>query len=168
MPWTTPLRRLAGCLAALVLAGAFPFTLSAQTAKAADNPTPRTSTSRYRPSPFPKRAEEYYSVYWGVDSLSVKAVESGELIRFSFRVLDPVRAKAINDKKNEAFLYDLPRHLRLVIPSLEKVGALRQTGTPTAGRQYWMAFSNPHLTVKRGDRVTVSIGPFQASGLVIE
>jgi hypothetical protein len=134
---------------------------------AASSATARPHT-RYTPNHFPKRAVEYYSSVWGVDSLVVRAVESGKLVRFSFRVLDPVKAAILNDKKFEAFL-DSPDHgIRLVIPSLEKVGQLRQTNTPEAGRSYWMAFSNPQRTVMKGDRVNVVIGRFHADGLVVE
>jgi hypothetical protein len=122
----------------------------------------------YHPSPFPKRAGEYYQLIWGVDSLNVKAVESGELIRFTYRVVDPEKARVFNDKKIEAFLDSPKASARLVIPSLEKVGQLRQVNTPEAGRLYWMAFSNPRRTVKRGDHVNVVIGQFHADGLVVE
>jgi hypothetical protein len=58
--------------------------------------------------------------------------------------------------------------VRLSVPSLEKVGQLRQGVTEEAGKSYWMAFSNPRRTVKRGDRVNIVIGQFQADGLVVE
>jgi hypothetical protein len=45
---------------------------------------------------------------------------------------------------------------------------LRQSSTPIAGKSYWMAFSNPSRTVKRGDRVDIEIGQFRAEGLVVE
>jgi len=41
----------------------------------------------------------YCAGFWGVDSLRAKAVESGELIRFSWRVLDPDKAAALNRQK---------------------------------------------------------------------
>jgi hypothetical protein len=126
------------------------------------------SPTQYQPDRFAGRAGRYYSLVWGVDGLSVKAVESGELIRFSYHVLDGEKAKPINDKKVEPGLIDPVHHIKLVIPSLEKVGQLRQSGTPEAGRSYWMAFSNPHRTVKRGDRVNVEIGQFHVDGLVVE
>jgi hypothetical protein len=56
----------------------------------------------------------------------------------------------------------------LVVPSLEKVGQLRQSGTAEEGKVYWMAFSNPRRSVKPGDRVSVVIGNFHADGLVVE
>jgi hypothetical protein len=126
------------------------------------------SPTRYRPSPFSKRAQLHYDLTWGVDSLKVKYAESGEMIRFSYRVLDSEKAKSLNDKKNEPSLIDLKAGVKLVVPSLEKVGKLRQSSTPEAGKMYWMAFSNKGRLVKPGDRVNVVIGNFHANGLVVE
>jgi len=103
-----------------------------------------------------------------VDSLSVKWTESGEVIRFTYQVVDPNKAKQLNDKKAEPSLIDPRAGVKLVVPSLEKVGQLRQSGTPEAGKSYWMAFSNKGGLVKRGDRVTVVIGRFRAEGLVVD
>jgi hypothetical protein len=83
-------------------------------------------------------------------------------------VLDADKAKPLNDKKSEPFLIDPQAGVKLVVPSLEKVGQLRQSSTPEAGKSYWMAFSNPTRAVKPGDRVNVVIGQFRASGLVVE
>ena len=105
---------------------------------------------------------------WGVDSLSVKSAESGEMIRFTYRVLDVDKAKALNDKKNEPSLIDPAAGVKLVVPSLEKVGKLRQSSSPEAGKMYWMAFSNKGGFVKPGHRVNVVIGDFHAEGLVVQ
>jgi hypothetical protein len=127
-----------------------------------------TRPSRYQPNRFPKRAELHYQLVWGVDSLSVKAVEAGEIIRFNYRVLDPEKARQLNDKKAEPSLIDPRAGVSLVVPSLEKVGQLRQSSTPIEGKTYWMAFSNKGGLVKRGDRVNVVIGRFRADGLVVD
>jgi len=135
----------------------------------ATQPTPSVrSASRYRPERFSKRAEEYYSLVWGVDSLSVKSAESGEMIRFSYRILDPAKAQQLNDKKAEPSLIDPQAGVRLVVPTMEKVGQLRQATTPEAGKSYWMAFSNKGRLVKKGDHVSVVIGKFHADGLVVD
>jgi hypothetical protein len=105
---------------------------------------------------------------WGVDSLSARWTESGEVIRFSYRVLDAEKAKSLNDKKNEPSLIDPRARVRLVVPSMEKIGQLRQSATPENGKVYWMAFSNKGRLVKRGDRVDVVIGQFRAEGLTVE
>lgn len=126
--------------------------------------------SRYRPEHFSRRARLYYDTVWGVDSLNVKWTESGEIIRFAYRVLDGNRAMQLNDKKAEPALIDPQAAVKLVVPSLEQVGLLRQTpsGKPEPGKVYWMAFSNKGRRVRIGDHVSVVIGKFRADGLVVE
>jgi len=131
-------------------------------------PAPAARASRYHPNRFSKRAELHYSLIWGVDDLAVKWTESGEVVRFSYRILDATKAKALNDKKNSPVLNDPKAGVQLVVPSLEKVGQLRQSSTPEEGKTYWMAFSNKGRLVKRGDHVNVVIGPFRADGLVVD
>ena len=167
-------RRAVTRATAMVLAGFLASTVVAAHLygqPAADTPAKSTKTgspSHYQPNRFPKRAQSYYGIVWGLDSLSVKAVESGALIRFSYRVLDPEKAKPLNDKKIDAFLDAPNRNVRLTIPSLEKVGQLRQGTTEQSGKVYWMAFSNPRRTVKPGDHVNIVIGSFHANGLVVD
>jgi hypothetical protein len=141
---------------------------ASEKAAAVQKPAGAISHSNYQPSRFPKRAAMYYSEVWGIDSLVVRQVESGEMIRFSYRVLDASKAKTLNDKKNEPSLIDSRAGVKLVVPSLEKVGQLRQSATPEAGKSYWMAFSNKGRLVKRGDHVNVVIGTFHADGLVVD
>jgi len=162
MPWMNLL--LAGILSSSVLVSP----VLAQSATSTTKPAAGGTPTRYQPNRFSGRAGAYYGVVWGVDSLSVKAVESGELIRFAWHVLNTDKAAPLNDKKVEPILLAPDAHVKLVIPSFEKVGQLRQTSTPEAGKSYWMAFSNPGRTVKRGDRVDVVIGRFKAEGLVVE
>lgn len=150
--------------------------LSAQTPPA----TPPSTQAAARPQPPPaggrtnlagnvsRQALMYYQSVWGVDSLKVKYTESGEMIRFSFRVVDPAKAAPLNDKTIEPSLIDLQAGVKLKIPQMEKVGKLRQTSTPIAGRSYWMAFSNSGRRVRPGDRVILEIGRFRAEGLVVE
>jgi hypothetical protein len=153
-------------LAGILAGGIFASPLFAQSSDTAVKPAGVASGSN--PRYVSRRAEAYYSLLWGVDSFTAKFAESGELIRFSYRVVDPEKAKPLHDKKIEPVLVDPSSHVKLVIPSLEKVGQLRQSSTPEAGRVYWMAFSNPGRPVKRGDRVNVVIGQFHADGLVVE
>jgi hypothetical protein len=163
---------LAGILAGSMLVSP----VCAQSATASPAPTPATTapaaagaaSNRFQPNRFAGRAGRYYALFWGIDSPTVKAAESGELIRFSWHVLDADKAKPLNDKTIDAYLMAQDSHLRLSVPSLEKVGQLRQINTPEAGKSYWMAFSNPGRRVKRGDRVDVVIGNFHADGLVVE
>ncbi len=110
----------------------------------------------------------YYEGVWGVDSLRVKLMESGLIIRFAWRVLDPDKAKPLHDKESVPSLIDWGAGARLVVPEVDQVGQLRQVSAPASGRSYWMAFSNKGRLVKPGDRVSVVIGKFRADGLVVE
>jgi hypothetical protein len=156
-------------LLAGILASSFSvLPVGAQSAGPAAGKAPAGAPSSYQPSRFSRRAGIYYGLIWGVDSLSAKSVESGEIIRFTYRVLDADKASMLNDKKLEPVLIDPQARVKLVIPQLEKIGKLRQNATPEAGKAYWMAFSNKGGLVKRGDRVSVVIGQFRADGLVVE
>jgi hypothetical protein len=128
---------------------------------------PHKRVSPYRATGFSNYARDFYRLTWGVDSFSVTSVESGQMIRFSYRVTDAQKAKALNDKKSSPSLLDEQAHVKLVVPSLEKVGELRQSATPEGGKAYWMVFSNKGRFVKPGDRVSVVIGKFRADGLVV-
>jgi hypothetical protein len=156
---------LAGILAGGILASV----AAAQAPSPATKPAVAAAPVRYLPNRFSRRAQMFYEGVWGINSLGVKWAESGEMIRFSWRVLDPQKAKPLNDKKVEPALQDPQAGVSLVVPQMEKVGQLRQASENIeAGKSYWMAFSNAGRRVKRGDRVNVVIGNFRAEGLVVE
>jgi hypothetical protein len=157
-------------LLAGILAGSISVsTAGAQSADQAPRPAVAAASTRYQPNRLTTRAGRYYGSVWGIDLLMVKATESGEIVRFTYRVSDAEKAKPLNDKKSEPSLIDPRAGVRLVIPALENVGMLRQTtSTPEVGKSYWMAFSNSGRLVKKGDRVDVVIGQFKAEGLIVE
>jgi len=171
-------------LAAILASGilVLPARTQTQTAPATGTPVQAVAPARPnaaagRPAPvwqgsqlsrLSRRAELYYEGVWGVSELRVKVAESGELIRFNYRVLDPEKAAALNDKKVKPELDDVQAGVKLSVPQMEKIGDLRQSSTPKAGMTYWMAFGNPTLVVKRGHRVDVVIGSFRANNLVVE
>jgi hypothetical protein len=155
------------------------FLTSSVVFSGAQSAPPQASQNSSKPAPAPAwqgsqlkhlshRAEVYYETLWGIGDLHVKATESGELVRFNYRVVDPEKAAALNDKKVDPELIDSEAGVKLTVPQMEKVGQLRQSSTPKAGIVYWMAFSNPTRAVKRGHRVDVVIGQFKANGLVVE
>ena len=114
------------------------------------------------------QADVYYSTLWGVDHLQVQRTSSGALVRFSYRVVDEVKAKAIHDKKAEPHLIDLRSHAMLAVPAMENIGQLRQTEAVEKGKDYWVLFSNKGDYVKVGSHVDVVIGDFYASGLIVQ
>ena len=165
MTFTQLTKLFAGFLAGGLLVPAVMAQSPAQTpAPAQPVPAVRTNLAKH----VPMQAQRYYEGFWGVDSLTVKYTESGEMIRFSYRVLEPEKAAALNDKKSEPSLIDPQAGVKLVVPQMEKIGKLRQSSTPIADKAYWIAFSNSGRRVRPGDRVDVEIGNFRAQGLVVQ
>jgi hypothetical protein len=124
--------------------------------------------SRYSAGAMPASARNYYASTWGVDQLSTQLAESGQLVRFSYRILDSSLAKPLLDKVSSPSLLDEHAHAVLSVPTMEKVGPLRQSGAAEAGKTYWVLFSNRGRVVHDGDRVSVVIGSFRVDGLVVQ
>lgn len=142
--------------------------VAAKPAPAAVASAPR-KTSPYHPEGVTKSARSFYQAVWGIDNLLVRKTASGNLIRFSYRVVEPERAKVLADKKATPYMIGQRSRAVLQVPVMDKVGQLRQsTGKPGAGEEFWMAFSNKGNPVKSGDRVDVVIGAFHAVGLMVE
>jgi hypothetical protein len=151
----------AGLLAAAGLA-------SAQTHDAADAHGQAAKVSPYLSRRHSDQAYMYIAATWGVDHLRVQRTSSGQLIRFTYRVVDVNKAKVLHEKKAEPHLVGLRTHAMLTVPTLENVGQLRQTEALQADKDYWVLFSNKGDLVRVGDRVDVVIGDFYASALTVE
>ena len=123
--------------------------------------------SRYTAG-MPAGARQYYAVTWGVDQLTVKLAESGQLVRFSYRVVDADKAQALEDKASDPSLLDEGAHVALSIPVMDKVGPLRQSMPAETGKTYWMMFSNKGNKVHSGHRVSVVIGAIRIDGLIVQ
>jgi hypothetical protein len=124
--------------------------------------------SRYAAGAMPEKAKRYYALTWGVQDLSAKLVESGSLVRFNYRIIDAKRAAPFQDKSSAPAMIDLRRQVSLVVPTMEKIGPLRQATAAEEGKTYWIAFSNAGGHVKPGDRVSVVIGSVRIEGLIVE
>jgi hypothetical protein len=136
--------------------------------KDAAAPSAAGKTSPYYTQKQTHNAKTRLAAAWGVDKLKVSYTASGNLIRFNYRVTDPVQAKVLGDKSATPYLVGQKNNVALQIPVMDKVGQLRQTGKLLAGQEYWMVFSNKGNLIKRGDRVNVMIGSFHADGLMVE
>ncbi len=140
-------------LIALALIASTPWSAAAVAASPASPTTPAATTTHAAPTakPVPRRraagisgsARQYYAMTWGVDQLSVKLAESGQLVRFNYRVIDATKAGPLNEKASKAM-------------------------PPEDGKTYWMVFSNKGKHVKAGDRVSVAIGQVRIDGLIVQ
>jgi len=160
----------AACVQCFAAAGAATPETPTTTATPANNiaaPAPKPA-ARQRAAPMPPSARQYYAITWGVDELSAKLVESGQLVRFNYRVIDAVKAAPLNTKASSPQMFDGQAHVVLQVPTMEKVGPLRQSTAPENGKSYWMVFSNKGNYVKPGHRVSVLIGPVRIDGLIVQ
>jgi hypothetical protein len=169
-----PRHALGGALAALfITAGAAAAPIPPQPGTPIAVAAPTASASKPATSPFRQRresskAQNYYVSRWGIDDLKVRSTNSGNLIRFSYRVVNVELAQVLNDKRNTPAMVSQRARVVLQVPMMEKVGPLRQSMPPEAGKEFWMVFSNKGNYVKPGDRVDVLIGSFHADGLMVD
>ena len=133
----------------------------------ASSPSARKK-SPYRPESVPRTGRSYLAATTGVSDLKVRRTNAGNLIRFSYRVDNVDHAKALNDRKATPYLIGHTSHAVLQVPVMDKVGPLRQSTAPEAGKEYWMVFSNKGDVIKTGERVSVVIGSFRVDGLLVE
>src|SRR5664279_122531 len=75
---------------------------------------------------------------WGVEILGVRRISSGLMLRFDYRVLEPERAVALNDKHARPYLIDEATRTALAVPAMENVGELRQVAPYQANRTYFI------------------------------
>ena len=129
---------------------------------------PMSAAARTVQVPRSQRAQMYYARRFGVDHLKVRTTASGASLEFRYRVLDGDKAKILNDKRATPYMVDWQTGNRLLVPTMEKIGTLRQVANPEVGREYWMVFSNPGKLVKPGQRVDVVVGSFRVEGLTVE
>ncbi len=113
------------------------------------------------------REGKYYQRNWGIDVVDVRRVASGEMLVFRYIVLDPEKSKPLNEVRNAAYLVDEKSGVHLKVPQMEKVGSLRTTVSPKAGRMYWMVFANTGAFVKTGSLVDVVVGDVHVNGLTV-
>jgi hypothetical protein len=127
------------------------------------SPSPMATTQNWA-----ARHGFYYKRNWGVEIIGVKPSAAGYMLTFRYRIVDPDKAKLLNDRKAKAYLIDEASGITLAVPAMENIGELRQGARPEADRNYFMVFGNPGKIVKSGSRVTVVAGNFRAEGLIVD
>ncbi len=105
---------------------------------------------------------------WGVQIVAIRQSAGGHMLDFRYRVIDPEKASLLLKRQSEVYLIDQATGTKLEVPRT-KLGPMRQTAVkPEANRDYFILFSNPGGSVKKGEKVTVVIGDFKAENLIVE
>ena len=123
-----------------------------------------------KPPPVPPAATpEALRERWGIEVVAMRQSAGGHMLDFRYRVLDPIKATPLMDRRVTPYLLDPATGARLRIPSPPKVGALRQTPREAvSGNVYFMIFANPGRMVRKGAAVDVVIGDCRAAEIVVE
>jgi hypothetical protein len=117
------------------------------------------------PAGFRKDLEED----WGIQIKSLRRTAAGHMLDFRFKVLDPEKASALLRRQDNPLLIDQASGKKLIVPSMPKIGPLRQTAIkPEVNKIYFILFANPGDLVKKGSRVSIVIGNFRVDDLSVE
>ena len=92
------------------------------------------------------------------------------MLDFRYRLIDPVKAAVLLDRKVAPALVDQASGAELRVPDAPKVGQLRPTsrGNVIPGRQYYILFANPGRLLGAGSKVTLVAGDAVIADLVVE
>lgn len=131
-------------------------------------PSSATPTAVSPSRDWQSRQGAYYKRNWGVEIVGVKPVSSGMMLAFKYRVIDPEKAKLLNDSKTRAFLRDEATGNVLMVPAMENIGELRTGDAPHADRTYFIIFGNPGKLVKSGSRVSIVAGALHVDNLIVD
>jgi len=124
-----------------------------------------TPPVRTRPAPAPAIAR---LPELGIEVVGLHVTAGGSLVDFRYRVLDSHKAALLLNAREKPALMDPAHGLRLSVPTMAYVGALRQTSIePEAGKTYFILFGNAARSVVPGSRVTLVIGESHIEDLVV-
>jgi hypothetical protein len=115
-----------------------------------------------------KQQKQELSEKWGIELVAMRSAAAGHMVDFRYRVLDAEKAAPLFKRQTKPYLIHQGSGKVLAVPNTAKIGSLRNSNTPQNGRIYWMFFGNHHRLVQKGDKVTVAIGDFRATDLVVE
>ena len=149
-------------------AGVAAIVFIGHTVQAAVGNTPPGRHSPYVAAQRLGSAATSYALQWGIDSMQAHQTNAGNLVRFSYRVVDTNKAKVLIDKAAAPLMISPKANVALQVPVMDKVGPLRQSTELETGKTYWMVFSNKGGFVKAGDRVSVVVGKFRVDGLIVQ
>lgn len=107
--------------------------------------------------------------HWGVRVLGIHLSAAGYMLDFRYRVLDTVKASPLFDLSIKPVLIDQATNARMMVPAPDKVGPLRSSAKSLfPDRNYFIMFANPGKYIQRGSKVTVEIGAFRVTDLVVQ
>ena len=109
---------------------------------------------------------------WGIQMMGLRTSAAGYMLDWRFRVLDPEKAFPLLRRHINRYLVVEKSGAVLRVPFTAKLGSMRATvRTANMVKQYKIyagLFANPGQHVKPGDVVSLVIGNFIASNVVVQ
>jgi len=121
--------------------------------------------------PADARTQKVCAESWGIEIVSLRRTAADSMLDLRYRILDGDKAMKLVDRSIDPYLVDQATGRTVAVPNTAKIGPLRQTtkyGKPQEGRVFFMLFPNPGKSIGAGDKVTVVLGEFKATDLVVE
>lgn len=115
-----------------------------------------------------KEQKQALSEKWGIELVAMRSTAAGHMVDFRYRVLDAEKAAPLFKRQTKPYLIHQASGKALAVPNTAKLGSLRNSNTPQAGRTYWMFFGNHNRVVQKGDKVTVAIGNFRVADIEVD
>lgn len=106
---------------------------------------------------------------YGIHIEGVRHTAAGYMLDFRYRVVDAERAATLIHPRLRPYLVDQQTGKQYVVPTVGRVGPLRQTrASVEAGRTYFVFFANPGRAVAQGTKVSVVMGDLVIKDLTVQ
>ncbi len=106
---------------------------------------------------------------YGIQVEGVRHTAAGYMLDFRYRVVDAERAATLIHPRLRPYLVDEQTGKQYVVPTVGRVGPLRQTRAKVeAGRTYFVFFANPGRAVAQGTKVSVVMGDLVIKDLTVQ
>ncbi len=106
---------------------------------------------------------------YGIHIEGVRQTAAGHMLDFRYRVVDAERAATVIHPRLRPYLVDQQTGKQYVVPTLGRVGPLRQTRAKVeAGRTYFVFFANPGRALAQGTKVSVVMGDLVIKDLTVQ
>ena len=128
------------------------------------------SSAPERMMPATEPAEHGVEAQLGIRMEGLRLSAAGYILDFRYRVLDPVRAAPLMDRKIRPYLLDEASGAQLGVPDTAKLGQLRTKGRNkvVSNQDYYILFANPGRFVQAGNRMTLVMGDLRIENLVVQ
>ena len=149
-------------LALLLITGIFTVVCACQNPPASAEPAPV-------PPDASSSSKSGLEVQAGIEIVALRLTANGHLLDLRYKVKNPERAHLMLSRQTKPMLVDPATGLKLIVPDMAYVGALRQTAVaPQEGKTYFILFANPWRTIHVGQRLDLVLGDLTLPDLTVE